>query len=238
MPCYADPERNRAYLKKYHETYVPRDPRLPPRDIPLSKLPGYTYKGIPIVLGKTRGRPFKMNEVQKVNQTIFPKEEFVHAATIYAATGNPEEVSKIIGVPLQTVKEWIKQPAFKDILEEIRDENNDAIDAKFTGIVDKALDKVAERIENGDEIYDARRGEFIKKQISAKDLASITTSSIDKRQLLRGKPTSRTETVSEGKRLEQLAAQFIKMAEGVKSPKTIQGKAKEVIEDAVVIADT
>jgi len=95
-----------------------------------------------------------------------------------------------------------------------------------------ALDGVKARIDEGDSVYDSKRGELVKKPISAKDLASITTSSIDKRQLLRGKPTSRTETVSEGKRLEQLAAQFIKMAQGAKEPRVIQG---EVIENAVNI---
>jgi hypothetical protein len=49
----------------------------------------------------------------------------------------------------------------------------------------------------------------------------ISSSIIDKRQLLRGKPTSRTESVSEGSRLKKLEEAFTKLAH-TKRPKPVE----------------
>jgi len=192
---------------------------------------GYTYKGIPIVVTKTRGRPVTGGAKRAMEQGIFPQAKYVEAATIFAATGSCKKVEELCGVPEKIVRSWIKQTKFKEILEEIRDENDELIDAKFTELVDQALTGLKDRLEGGDYILNQRTGELQRKPISARELAQITSVNIDKRQLLRGKPTSRSEVVGEGKRLEQLAEQFIKMTQKKKEIPAIDVDYVQVVEE-------
>lgn len=200
--------------KEQQAIYESRDKTLPAKDVSPDKITGYTFKGIPIVLQKSRGRPKTGGIARAMSQGIFPEEKYVEAATLYAATGNVEKVFALTNIPVKILKSWVRQAKFREILEQIREENDEKIDAKFTELVEGALDGLQDRITNGDYIYDTKRGVLLRKPVSAKDLAVTTAINIDKRQLLRGKPTSRTETLGSGKRLEQLAEQFIKMTQG------------------------
>ena len=200
--------------KEQQAIYEARDKTLPAKDVSPDKITGYTFKGEPIVLQKTRGRPKKGGIARAMAAGIFPEAKYVEAATLYAATGDAQKVSDLTNIPVKILKSWVRQAKFREILEQIREENDEKIDAKFTELVEGALDGLKDRIANGDYHYDTKKGILVRKPVSAKDLAVTTAINIDKRQLLRGKPTSRTETTGSGKRLEQLAEQFIKMTQG------------------------
>jgi len=156
---------------------------------------------------------------------IYPEQKRIEAATLYAATGSPETVSELSSVPVNTVKKWRKEDWFIDILKEIRNENNDAIDAKFTEIVEHALDAVKDRLLNGDFVQTAK-GELIRKPIPAKDLGYLLAVHIDKRQTIRGEPVARTEVLEklpekQLDRLEKLAETFENLARFGRKPKII-----------------
>jgi hypothetical protein len=148
-----------------------------------------------------------------------PQEKKVEVATLFAVTGNVEKTAELAKIPVTTVKYWRGQQWFKDLLDEIRNENDDKLDAKFTEIVEKGLEKILDRIENGDYGYDTKTGDIYRKPVSMKDLAVVAAITVDKRQLLRGKPTSRNETVTETNRLAQLETAFLALAQ--KKPKEL-----------------
>lgn len=174
---------------------------------------GFTFKGREIVLSKTRGRPLS----GKYRQGYYTDKKRIEAVTIYAVTGNLTEVEKLTGIPSTTVSSWRKEEWFQHLLDEIRQENDEKIDSKFTQIVETVLDEMVDRVKNGDFVV-TKYGQVVRKPIGARDLAIVAAINIDKRQLLRGKPTSRTESVGVDVRLAQLAKQFEQIANHNRQP--------------------
>lgn len=191
-------------------------------DVSEEKKTGFTFKGLPIFLSKTRGRP-PSGKLAVGKAGWWSDKKRIEALTILAATGILTEVQKLTGVPASTVRQWLKEQWARDLLDEIRNENDFAIDSKFTGIVHTALNGLSERLENGDSKI-LKDGSLVRIPVSARDLAIITAINVDKRQLLRGKPTSRSETVNEGNRLKKLEEMFLKLGKPVE-------KKPEIIED-------
>lgn len=175
----------------------------------------FTFRGKEIVLSKTRGRPFSGLVKKGMEKGMYPEQKRIEAATLYAATGNMARVSELSGVPLHLVRTWRRTDWFQDLLREIWEENNEKIDAKFTQIIEKSLEQIQDRLENGD-VHVLKTGEIIRKPISAKDLSLVSAINVDKRQLLRGLPTARTEaagaTDKNINRLERIAETFENLA--------------------------
>lgn len=172
-----------------------------------------------------------------IEKGMFPEEKRIEVVTLFAATGNLENTSELSGVPVQTIRAWRKADWFYELLREVRNENNAVLDAKFTQIVDKSLDQIVDRIENGDSVL-TRDGELVKKPMSGKDLSLVAAINVDKRQLLRGEPTSRSESLGGVEaqavgRLEKLAETFENLARLGRVPKT-----HEMVTDAELITDT
>lgn len=181
-------------------------------DVGPDKQTGFTYKGREVLLSKSRGRPFTGLVAKGMERGIYPENKYLEAVSLFACTGSVGKVAELTKIPEHTIRRWSKEQKFKDILREIREENNEKIDAKFTEIIEKAADLVLDRLENGDFHWDNKNSELVRRPISAKDLSLVTAINMDKRQLIRGEPTSRTETVSVDQRLGNLAEQFTKLA--------------------------
>lgn len=182
---------------------------------------GFTFRGKEIVLSKRNGRPFGGLIAKGIKKGIYPEFMRIQAATLFAATGDFELVAELSKVPVGTVKSWRKQEWFQDLLKEIREENQDRIDAKFTEIIDLSLEQLVDRVRHGDWAQNYK-GELLRKPLSAKDLSLVAATYVDKRQLLRGEATSRTEAVGITEttvgRLEKLAETFENLAKFKRKP--------------------
>ena len=151
----------------------------------------------------------------------WPDKKRIEVATAHAMGLKAPMIEIATGVPCQTVRHWRLQDWFKDLVDELQREDDHSTDAKLTKIVDKALDTVVDRLENGDFMYNSKKNEFVRKPLLAKDVTKIADTMFDKRNLLRGKPTSisgKQEQISD--RLLKLAEEFAKFA----SAKTIEGE--------------
>lgn len=190
-------------------------------DVVEEKKTGYTFKGLPILLSKTRGRP-PAGKLTAGKKGWWSEKKRIEALTLLAATGVFTEVEKLSGVPATTVRAWLKEQWARDLLDEIRNENDQAIDSKFTNIMHSALGQLEDRLQNGDVVL-LKDGSQVRKPIGARDLAIVTAINVDKRQLLRGKPTSRSENVNETSRLKKLEEMFLRLAKPVmRKPEEIQ----------------
>lgn len=196
-------------------------------DVGEEKQTGFTFREKPLLLSKTRGRP-PTGKLAVGKNGWWAEKKRIEAITLFAATGNAKKVEELSGVPAPTVSKWVKEPWAKEILTEIHDENDAEIDAKFTKIVSTALDQVQDRLENGDYVLQ-RNGETVRKPVGARDLANVTTSILDKRQLLRGKPTSRTESANESSRLKRLEEAFTKLGASRRAPVEITDVSYEEV---------
>lgn len=136
----------------------------------------------------------------------------IEVATAHAMGLNAALIEAATGVPKMTVRAWRQQDWFKDLLSELQREDDSQVDAKLTKIVGKSLDLIVDRLEQGDFMWDKENREFVRKPLYAKDITKIADIMYDKRNLLRGKPTSISGKEQLTDRLIKLAEDFAKFA--------------------------
>ena len=133
----------------------------------------------------------------------------VEVATAHMMGLKAPMIEVATGVPCQTVRHWRMSDWFKDLVSELQREDDIEVDAKLTKLVGKSLDAVVDRLENGDFMYDPKSGSFKRRPLYVKDITRVADIMFDKRNLLRGKPTSisgKQEQISD--RLLKLAVEF------------------------------
>ena len=97
-------------------------------------------------------------------------------------------------------------------------------------IIDKTLEKLVERIEDGDYMYDQKTGRMVKVPLKARDLERITSGLFDKRQLIRKQPTNiKSDPSNQADRLLKLAEQFASFAAGKDKE-----EPKEIVDEYIV----
>jgi hypothetical protein len=191
------------------------------------------------ILKKKRGRKGTIAERRKSQpvkgkvkgrRNHFTEEEKLNAVCVFAVSGNSRRTAEITGVPEGTIRSWKTTEWWNQAMGRIMVEQDEELDTKLTKLIDKAVEHVNDRLENGDFIYDTKRGALVRKPVSAKDLTVVTAIAVDKRQLLRGQPTSRVEKVSEEERLRGLADRF-KEFDKFSKAQTIEQEPVEEIEE-------
>lgn len=170
------------------------------------ELPGLEFEGKVVVLQGQSGKPTKMARHKK---RWFSETQKVEAATVFAATGNVKTTSLLTKIPEGTIRNWKDEDWWLVLQSRVRRENNEQTDAKLTSIIDKTLDKIGENIDQGNVVYDSKTGTMKRVPLNARDLAIITNSTFDKRQLLRGEATKITKAVNAEDHLDRLAEKFM-----------------------------
>ncbi|MBK7469232.1 MAG: hypothetical protein IPJ43_21985 [Saprospiraceae bacterium] len=61
-------------------------------------------------------------------------------------------------VPIHTINKWKASPWWKDKIQEIQKDDYDRIDTRLTKAIDKTLDEVMDRLNNGEYMFDVRTG--------------------------------------------------------------------------------
>ena len=137
----------------------------------------------------------------------------IQLVTTWLATGNMALTAATLQIPEPTARRWKAAPWFKQMVEDIRNEENIELDTKLKKVVDKSVEALLDRVENGDFQYDQREGRMIRKPISARDASTVTRDMIDRRELLQGKKIEEknTERKIEDKLLK-LAEEFTRFA--------------------------
>lgn len=166
-----------------------------PEEIPSSTIP----------LKNKGGRPARHGHQKN---KWYSEQDRIKAATTYAMVGSAVEVERITSIPAAIVRKWKTMEWWPRILDRIRQEHDDQLDVKLTKVIDDSVKLVQDRLEGGDYIYDTKRGEVVRKPMAGKEVAVITSIFVDKRNLLRGKPTSRVERSSSEDRLKKLREEF------------------------------
>ncbi len=166
--------------------------------------------------------------------TSWPMEVKIGVVTRYLAIGNMSLVAASTGLDHQMLRNWKTQPWWKEVEAQVRATENLQLDTKISKIVDKSLDAVLDRVENGDFIYDNKTGDIKRKPANMRDIAKVSTEMISKRELLRGNATSRNETpqASVAEQLKSLAIEFARWNK--KQPtqqETLDVESIEILED-------
>jgi G:T/U-mismatch repair DNA glycosylase len=149
----------------------------------------------------------------------WPIDKKVEVVAQYLVLGNMKQVAALTGVDHSLIRTWKGQPWWAELEAEIRQTQNIEMDSKLSKIVDRSLDAVLDRVENGDFFYDQKTGVIKRKPANLRDVAKVSTDIISKRELLRGNATERKETtqISVNEQLKLLATEFAKWNSGKKS---------------------
>jgi len=159
-------------------------------------------------------QPLKITNLAKKHKpnTTWSQEARIAAVSQYLVLGNMALVSSVTKIPHQLLRAWKQQPWWAEIEQQVRATENLQMDSKLSKIVDKSLDAVLDRLENGEFVYNQKTGEIVRKQVNMKDAAKVSVDLITKRELLRGNATSRTEAtqIPIEDQLKALALEFAK----------------------------
>jgi transposase-like protein len=90
----------------------------------------------------------------------------------YLATGNMRATAKKHGIIAATLETWRKASWWPDIVQEVKNTDSAVLKAKLNKSVDKALEIIQDRLENGETVLNQKTGEFIKKEVSLRDATS------------------------------------------------------------------
>lgn len=154
----------------------------------------------------------------------------IEVATNYNALGNISQAAALAGVPRDTVKFWMKQDWWKEMMQDVRQEDDSALDAKMTKIVKRTLEQLEDRIEGGDYVLDSKTGRTIRIPVKARELNNTTRTLLDRREVIRAQPQLIEAQEAAQDRLSKLAEQFAQMVQGVNrrlNEKTIEGKVQD-----------
>lgn len=163
-----------------------------------------------------------------------PDSKKVEVATHYLTYGNMKETQRVTGVPYTTIRLWRKSAWWQEVEAEIRLDENAALDSKLSRLVEHSLTTVANRLEHGDFVLDSRTGEVRRIPVKMRDATRVAKDMLDQRNLVRGNPTSRVETIGVADIMKKLAEEFKKWAKLINKPNdeiVIEGEIIDAIYD-------
>lgn len=150
----------------------------------------------------------------------------LEAVQAFIMFGKTPQVEAATGIPRGTIAQWKLQNWWKDLEAELRSSDDIELSGKLKKVVDKSIDVIADRLENGDFVYNQKDGKLMRKPVSIRDAHVVAKDLIDKKRVLDNKPTSITEHKIEDrlvdlqKRFEEFALSF----QRANSEKVIEGE--------------
>lgn len=155
------------------------------------------------------------------------------AVTKYVIYGNVRRVAEETGVLAETLYDWMREQWWRDMEQEIRSGVKSELMGKMHGIVNRALDILDDRLENGDVVLNLKTGELNRRPVAARDVQRIATEILGKKISLEkeiDKTQVRQETVQE--MLGALAKGFLEFNRKVKEPLVIDNVSDVEFKDA------
>lgn len=135
----------------------------------------------------------------------YTPEEKLFAVTAFVMTGSLVEAAKLSGVHYDSLTKF-KQLAlwWDDAVSEVRRRKQEELDGELTNILHRATAEIKDRIENGNPFVVIKTGEVKNVPLNSRELLFILSQTFEKRALIRGDPTSRTERVNADATLDKL----------------------------------
>lgn len=136
------------------------------------------------------------------------KQDVVHKML---TLGNQRLVASVTGVAYNTISGWKKTEWWKELVASLQQEHAVVLDTKISSVIDKSLDIVQDRLENGELVLNNKTGQLVRKEVSMKDAAKVSNDLLQRQHILRKQETS-TEVRQESMKevLSSLAKEFAK----------------------------
>ena len=145
--------------------------------------------------------------------------------------GNIMQTAITLQIERTTLQRWTKTEWWKELYDEVKQQDNIVLSLRLQKIVARSLDLVEDRLEKGDIFYDQKLGTVIRKEVSLRDAHQVFKDSFLVKEQIERPNTVSLDTESIGDKLSNLAAQFEKLAENQKS------KPKVEVTDVIYIEE-
>jgi len=103
----------------------------------------------------------------------FPVEKRIEVVTKWMALGNMRLVAELTGVSYQLCRMWKQQPWWADLVAEIKATRDTQVDNKLSKLVDKSLDTIADRLENGNVVWNKKLGQIENVPVSISEATKV-----------------------------------------------------------------
>ena len=159
--------------------------------------------------------------------TSADRREAAMALLIY--DGSTKTAARHLGMPPSTLLLWQRREDWSEIVSTVQDEYEQKYEKQLTGrydrLVDTAQEQLADRLENGDYVFD-KQGQLVRKPMSGKDISVAGGICFDKSRLLKNRPTSIQGNADH--RLNDLLEKFRQVGRELAGGRVIEG---EVVKD-------
>ena len=132
--------------------------------------------------------------------------------TFVLLNGNLHHVSAALQIPRQTLQHWMKTEWWKNLYEEVKQQDNLVLSLRLQKIVTRSLDLVEDRLEKGDFFYDQKLGQVVRKEVSLRDAQAILKDGFGIKEAIEKPQVAAIEGSSIADKLGELALQFEKFA--------------------------
>lgn len=155
----------------------------------------------------------------------------IACVTKWLALGNLRLVADLEKVDYQLIRMWKQQPWWDEIVAEVKASRNAQLDSKLSKIVDRALETIADRLENGNVKYDFKKGEVVREPVTLKDATSAAKALMEQQmnmEKLKVVEKTAEAQISVQDQIKMLASEFAKF----NTKRTVDVVAKPVPEAA------
>jgi hypothetical protein len=152
--------------------------------------------------------------IPHAKNATWPVEKKIEAVTTWLALGSLKQAAAVVGVSHGLVKQWKSAPWWKELQDEIIASRRIASANKLSKIVDKSLNVIDDRLDNGDFVYNSKSGEVHRKPVSLRDATTAANALMQRAAIIEKlnrdeQVVEATQTIQE--QLANLAKEFAKM---------------------------
>lgn len=165
----------------------------------------------------------------------YSNETKIKLVKTYLKLGNLSAAAKRMRIPYETVASWKYRTAWwPELVQKLRDETDTRLASKMEDVIEKAVDEIKERVENGEKILDSKSGKVIEIPVKASALNQVVKTLSDRQDILIGRQKADTiskQTIQD--KLELLAKQFEKFSKQHKPLEIVDAEYSEVPEETL-----
>ena len=172
-------------------------------------------------------RQIKSRSIMAETNKHWSDKQKLEAVQSYLLLGNLAMTSRILAIPEITLRVWKTSEWWKNLVEDIKLQDNIQMTGRLKKIVDASLTAVEDRLLNGDYMYDQKTCQMVRKPVSIKDAHKVSTDLMDRQKLLEKSTQPVTQEEQNDDKLLKLAEKFAAFV----TQKIEHKEAPEIIED-------
>ena len=161
---------------------------------------------------KTSRKKVPVRKINESSKSWGDKQKLEAVNTFVVLGGNINQTAIALQIPPETVRRWTKSAWWKELYDEVKQEDNIQLSHKLQNIVARSLALVEDRLEKGDFFYDQKTGKVVRKEVSLRDAHEVMKSSFQMRESIEKPQAAEVEEGSINDKLAALAKQFEQFA--------------------------